>query len=520
MSELCKVLIVDDELLVRQGIKHYINWEKEGFQLVGEASNGQEALQLVEQLHPHIIITDVVMPVMDGQELTRRVKMQYPEIEVIVLSSFSEFDYVKSTFQHGVVDYILKPKLESEELLRVLQKTAALIPTLQLKPNGQDNPLSVDHVLTKAITGYDLECEESESSLLKSALPYRQLALLSCQLRSGQDKPNWKGIEDKLRIALEANSQQEHMNLYTVYPEPHIAVFIINQNHVHLHGISGMACKAINEFTNKELKMCWAISDVFMNAYDMASVYQEQIIKLFQYQYYFPEHLIMVHNELPNVEAVDSKFQLNGLTEDLKRGRYQEAFQDLLEHAQRMSRYYRTDVYEFKSFLSNMIFNITIIMSNMGMDITELDEAKYRYFKAIDEALYAVQTIELLQAFLNEAASVFESQDHHSNQNMKRLLDYVQKHYAEPLTLSEMAKHFHFNPSYLSSYFAANNKEGFNEYLNRVRIEKAAELLRDKATSISEISGMVGFSDHSYFCKVFKKFTELSPSQYRSNHNN
>ncbi|MCJ8013579.1 response regulator transcription factor [Paenibacillus sp. KQZ6P-2] len=520
MSELCKVLIVDDELLVRQGIKHYINWEKEGFQLVGEASNGQDALQLVEQLHPHIIITDVVMPVMDGQELTRRVKLQYPEIEVIVLSSFSEFDYVKSTFQHGVVDYILKPKLESEELLRVLQKTAALIPTLQLKPNELDHQLSIDHVLTKAITGYDLESEDSESSLLADVLPYRQFALLGIQLKPGQAKPNCKGLEDKLRTALEANIQQEQMNLYTVYPEPHIAIFIINQNHVHLHEISCMASEAVKGFMNQDLRMCWALSDVFEGANNLATVYQEQIIKLFQYQYYFPERLIMVNNELPNAEAVDLKFQLNGLTEDLKRGRYQEAFQDLLEHAQRMSRNYRTDIYEFKSFLSNMIFNITIIMSNMGMDITELDEAKYRYFKAIDEALYAVQTIELLQTFLNEAASFFESQDQHSNQNMKRLLDYVQKHYAEALTLSEMAKHFHFNPSYLSSYFAANNKEGFNEYLNRVRIEKAAELLRDKAASISEISGMVGFSDHSYFCKVFKKFTGLSPSQYRRNHNN
>lgn len=520
MSELCKVLIVDDELLVRQGIKHYINWEKEGFQLIGEASNGQEALQMVEQLHPHIIITDVVMPVMDGQELTRRVKMQYPEIEVIVLSSFSEFDYVKSTFQHGVVDYILKPKLESDELLRVLQKTAALIPTLHLKPNDQDHYVSIEHVLTKAITGYDLENAHSEYSLLADALPYRQFTLLGCQLRSGQANPNWKGLDDKLRTALEANSQQEQLNLYSVYPEPHIAVFIINQNHVYLHEISYMACEAIKGFMNQDLKMCWALSDVFLGVDNLASVYQEQIIKLFQYQYYFPERLIMVYNELPKAEAVDSKFQLNGLTEDLKRGRYQEAFQDLLEHAQRMSRNYRTDVYEFKSFLSNMIFNITIIMSNMGMDIKELDEAKYRYFRAIDEALYSGQTIEVLQAFLNEAAAVFESQDHHSNQNMKRLLDYVQKHYAEPLTLSEVAKQFHFNPSYLSSYFAANNKEGFNEYLNRVRIEKAAELLRDKATSISEISGMVGFSDHSYFCKVFKKFTALSPSQYRRNHNN
>ena len=117
MAISCRVLIVDDELLVRQGIKHLLNWEHEGFQIVGEASNGKEALELIERMEPHIVITDIVMPVMGGEELTRAVKARFPEIEVIILSSFGEFDYVRSTFQSGVVDYILKPKLEAVQLL-------------------------------------------------------------------------------------------------------------------------------------------------------------------------------------------------------------------------------------------------------------------------------------------------------------------------------------------------------------------------------------------------------------------
>ncbi len=127
-GEWCKVLIVDDEVLIRQGVKHYINWEQEGFQIVGEASNGKEAIELIELLNPHIVITDIVMPVMDGMELTAFIKSHYPEIEVIVLSSFGDFDYVRSTFQHGVADYILKPKLEGPELLKALQKVAKNLP--------------------------------------------------------------------------------------------------------------------------------------------------------------------------------------------------------------------------------------------------------------------------------------------------------------------------------------------------------------------------------------------------------
>lgn len=93
----CKVLIVDDEVLIRQGIKHYVNWEEEGFTMIGEASNGEEALAIIEKENPHIVITDIVMPIMDGIELTKKVKEEYPEIEVIILSSFSDFDYVRST---------------------------------------------------------------------------------------------------------------------------------------------------------------------------------------------------------------------------------------------------------------------------------------------------------------------------------------------------------------------------------------------------------------------------------------
>ncbi|MGO4372676.1 helix-turn-helix transcriptional regulator, partial [Paenibacillus sp. MCAF20] len=101
------------------------------------------------------------------------------------------------------------------------------------------------------------------------------------------------------------------------------------------------------------------------------------------------------------------------------------------------------------------------------------------------------------------------------NVNMKRLLDYIDEHYAEPLNLTEMAKHFHFNPSYLSSYFSTHNEEGFIEYLHKVRTDKAASLLRKGEAMISEISGLVGYSDHSYFCKVFKRHTGHSPSSYR-----
>ena len=130
MDNLCKILIVDDEYLLRQGIKHLVDWRKEGFEIVGEASNGKEALDLIEMLKPHIVISDIVMPVMDGIDLAKIMKSKYPEVQIVILSGYGDFDYVKSTFKVGVNDYILKPKLNPEELLLLLKNIASNIPNL------------------------------------------------------------------------------------------------------------------------------------------------------------------------------------------------------------------------------------------------------------------------------------------------------------------------------------------------------------------------------------------------------
>ena len=178
MKELCKILIVDDELLVRQGLRHHLNWEQHGFQIVGEAANGKEALEMVKRLNPHIVITDIVMPVMDGEQFTRVLKAHYPHIEVIVLSSYGQFHYVRSTFQSGVVDYILKPKLETDELLKVLYDTARKIPGVDVRTPRMEFPaaetlkadgatgsaagslevqLLVERQLERMLAGYDID---------------------------------------------------------------------------------------------------------------------------------------------------------------------------------------------------------------------------------------------------------------------------------------------------------------------------------------------------------------------------
>ena len=130
-QHLTKILIIDDELLLRNGIKYLCNWEENGFTIAGEASNGLEALHMIEEIQPDIILTDIIMSVMDGIEFTKKLKEQYPWIHIIVLSSYDDFEYVKSLFKLGVADYLLKPALDKDELLALMNRLRSASPGIR-----------------------------------------------------------------------------------------------------------------------------------------------------------------------------------------------------------------------------------------------------------------------------------------------------------------------------------------------------------------------------------------------------
>ncbi len=502
-GELYRTLIVDDENLIRQGIKHYINWEQEGFQVIGEASNGQEALELIECTNPHIILTDIVMPIMDGEELTRIVKAKYPHIQIIILSSFAEFDYVRSTFQHGAIDYILKPKLDAEGLLNVLRTAVSKIPASQETRKANDRSISVTYLIDRLLSGYQ---DTPDSSFISEFFPHSLFYLMAVDQYSKGDE----GFKEKL-ISILSDKLQDAVH-YCFHGEPHVIVFLININDNNHNKIIDLA----KQIAISESGACIAISKGFNDLAEVSKVYKDDIKSMLNYRFYFPEENVLNHETIPSEVVKTPSFNLDLFTNEFKHERFEIAFEYLEKYITEFSTLFTTEVFEYKSFHENIIFTITVLLNNMDYAVNELENEKFKYFNSIDEANSAREVVELLHQFLAEVKKVIQEKTHHSSKsNMNRMLEYIQEHYAEPLSLTGVANHFHFNPTYLSSYFSSNNREGFNEYLNKVRIEEATKLLIQDTLSIAEISGRVGYSDHSYFCKVFKKVKGVSPSQYR-----
>jgi two-component system response regulator YesN len=510
-GEGCRIIIVDDEQLIRQGIKHYVEWEQEGFQIVGEASNGQEALELIELTKPHIVLTDIVMPIMDGEELTRIVKSKYPHIEIIILSSFGEFDYVRSTFQSGAVDYILKPKLDADTLLNVLKTAASRIPSLQVVNEETNVVINIGQMIEKFVSGFDTQYDEN---LIAETFPYDRFCIIAADSRLLK---NTEAINIDLivhRFEELFATQLKNIKLQEFTTEKNVSVFLVNGQEDELKEIQGFAAKLLELDSQLSVLIC----DTFESFSQIGIKYNEVIKKMLQYRFYFPELKILVEKDLAKEGPKITSFNLDKFTNDFKHERFDSAFHYLDEHVSELSASFTTDIFEYKAFFGNIIFNISILLSNLEYDVKNLENEKFSFFNAIDEAKTAASVVEQLHRFIDKAKEIILSKKNQTgHSNLQQILDYIEENYAEPLSLTGVANHFHFNPSYLSSYFATHNKEGFNEYLNRIRIEEAAKLLNNSSIPISEISGHVGYSDHSYFCKVFKKQRGLSPSQYRRN---
>ena len=121
-----KVFLVEDEIVMREGIKKNIQWEKEGFEFVGEASDGELAYPLIQKTRPDILITDIRMPFMDGLELSRLVKQELPDTKIMILSGYDEFEYAKEAINIGITDYLVKP-ISGAKLLEAVKKVAQIV---------------------------------------------------------------------------------------------------------------------------------------------------------------------------------------------------------------------------------------------------------------------------------------------------------------------------------------------------------------------------------------------------------
>lgn len=499
----CKVLIVEDEFIMRQGMKHMLEWEKEGFTIVGEATNGEEALEKIEVLRPNIIISDIVMPILDGVDFSKIVQKRHPEIQIVILSSYDNFEYVKNTFLNGAIDYILKPTLNPTQLLITLKKAVDRIPGLELI---KDEDVYYNNLLERYLFGFDSKLDNAK---FLSFFPNTCFRIFGINLKNafGKNKSIIKKIKSEVEGFFITNERYKYIKLLI---NDEILCYVINYKISDDKNI----VLSIENFINKDLSIqeniFFIITERFDNINNIKKIYNEKFISYLSHKFYY-KNISLLNTEFTDEVKSIKKFDFDMYLSYIKSKDFNLAINmisDYIKYATSL----KMDEYKLKNLIKNLLYNIIVSLESYHI---EADELRQSYFSKIDNSVYLSDFIEEIKIIIFELRFiVFENIDTDVDK-VKDILEYINKRYNECLDLGSISKVFNFNYYYLSSYFNNHCKEGFSEYLNRIRVEKACELLSKNNFYVSDISSMVGYSDHSYFCRVFKKIKGYTPSSYR-----
>lgn len=531
-----KVFLVEDEVIIRSGVKKSINWEQEGYEFVGEASDGELAYPMILKEKPDILITDIRMPFMDGLELSRLVKKELPDIKILILSGYDEFEYAKKAIKIGVTEYLLKP-ISAAKLTEVLNAVAETI----RQENEEKNLLETYFAEMRENT------ERDKMRLFEK--------LLMGDLSMGEI------LEEGERFGMNLGASCYKIVLFKILANL--------ENHVYAEQMVD-ACSAVEQAASMMEGVYvfqrgvegWAF---LLTAQDEKSMEESakilyQNLKQAMKNYTQLEYFGGIGSTVPRIRSLkqsfreadrafaarfveeanqiisQKEFEKSQMEEGLKMqgvvqiGKSREMLQKFLSNGTREEVKAFSDAYisriEEENIRSTMVRQYVVIdVCIVILSFCERISSANRLQEEAEELQKMMQKIHSLSEIkkyvvrlLNEA---IELRDAESGRRYSDLIAAAKKeienHYmTEEISLNTVAISVGMSPSYFSSIFSKEAGKTFVEYLTEVRIEKAKEFLMCSSMKTSEIGYEVGYKDPHYFSYIFKKVQGCSPKEYRA----
>lgn len=531
-----KVFLVEDEVIIRSGVKKSINWEQEGYEFVGEASDGELAYPMILKEKPDILITDIRMPFMDGLELSRLVKKELPDIKILILSGYDEFEYAKKAIKIGVTEYLLKP-ISAAKLTEVLNAVAETI----RQENEEKNLLETYFAEMRENTEWDkmrlfeklLMGDLSMGEILEAGERFGMNLGASC----------YKIVLFKILANLENHVYAEQM--VDACSSVEQAASMMEGVYVFQRGVEGWAflLTAQDEKSMEEsAKILYQNLKQAMKNYTQLEYFGgigSTVPRIRSLKQSFREAdraFAARFVEEANQIISQKEFEKSQMEEGLKMqgvvqiGKSREMLQKFLSNGTREEVKAFSDAYisriEEENIRSTMVRQYVVIdVCIVILSFCERISSANRLQEEAEELQKMMQKIHSLSEIkkyvvrlLNEA---IELRDAESGRRYSDLIAAAKKeienHYmTEEISLNTVAISVGMSPSYFSSIFSKEAGKTFVEYLTEVRIEKAKEFLMCSSMKTSEIGYEVGYKDPHYFSYIFKKVQGCSPKEYRA----
>lgn len=533
-----KVFLVEDESIVREGLRDNIPWEQWGYQFVGEAGDGEVALPLIQQTKPDVLLTDIKMPFMDGLSLSRLVHQEFPDMKIIIISGYDDFEYARGAIQVGAEQYLLKPITRA-----VLQKTLAELKTKIETEREQKNyqekfqseareyeQFSRTDFFVRIFEGrmsvQDIYAEAAKLSLRINA-PCYNLLMFNLQERRGRENA---GVESEEF----ARKREELLHYFIRYPENLVFRWNVNTYGVliqssaeHMPALCGRSLKNVERIckpAEESLQWYVAVGEPVERLSLLAECYSK-VNHLFAYRFLMPQEHIFTQELIGKNAPQEASGRIDGIDagrmdpelirDFLLRGAKDEIADFVENYLSEMKE--ALQVVMFRNYLTLHIYFVTLSYAE------DLGCEREEFLRLIGETTpESVSGAEKLPAYfcslLEKAMTLRDREsDDQSKRILKRALSYIEENFSqETLSLNSVAGEVNVSPSYFSAIFSREKQVTFVEYVTGKRMDKAKKLLRQTQMHTGEIAQEVGYKDPHYFSFVFKKTQGCTPREFRA----
>jgi two-component system response regulator YesN len=520
-----KIMIVDDEMLVRIGVKSLVNWQELGFEIVAEASNGQSAYEKYVALRPDIVITDIKMPKQDGLWLAKKIKEDNPNTEIIFLTCYDDFSYAKEAIKLRVSNYIIKAEMEEEELRKILLEKKKKLDALgELSGVNENSKLLLrkqqEHLLGLLLSdNRSIELIREEFEKANVEWNTKRYSFLQFDFRTGlkNDKDVNYHTANIIAACLELiinKFQDEDVEIFSKQFGKSATCFLMAQN---LNELKIQKCidnlqSSIKQYFNIGFK---SANSPITNTIEDTRNYLEWVFKVSDYLFYISdgEHLTKeTMKKHSDGQFIYDAAMVKEFSQLIEEGDSEGIYRKIDELEKQLDQL-RGNSLEVKLELSHMINDI---LKRFDVFFQE-DNDVFIFQKKVINAEELKEVIDIIREFVKNLIDDFvTNRVDNSELLIKKAVQYIDDNYDKKISLEDIAGYVGISKYYFSVLFKKEKDITFSNYLNTVRIEKAKQLLKNSQITINDMVYEVGFNDSQYFSKIFKKYVGMTVTEYRS----
>lgn len=475
-----KVVLVDDEIWSLEGIKKLVEWEKLGFTVAAQATDAEEALELIDSIRPDVVITDIRMPEISGLELLHRCRTQGIQSEIVIISGFAEFEYAQEALRHGAYDYQLKP-IDPGDAVALLQKLKHHLDGQQVKRDAE--------LYQQLIQGSKEPAELLRTASFQSDGEIWQAVALQGIAASQFDRQLDVSFADIQHLKLKVRQDK--------------TVLVCN------------GAYALEQKIRSAVGSCSELQDVYIGLSSMSNQI-EQVPKLLKEADMAAVHFFI--EESPGLVrfTATSSFKIEGIALKMEKWMMLRDYTEIcrmLDTIPDMFRKEQLGIYHVICLWNQFAVIIGKRResgSGAGIEFLDYTEIVSRFHNLAGLCGYVSELFK--EICLSTVKGSVRSNA--VNENIISLLEYVNENFNKELSLSELSEKYFLNMSYCSELFKKVSGYTFSDYVTKLRMEAAAELIRTGQYTGDRVCEMTGYKDYYYFSKIFKKFHGLSPSHF------